>query len=169
VYTCSCSQTLGAELVLQELQRELEARAATAAAAAAELARLRARADEAAAAEAASAAVAKDNAALRRQLDEVMLSHEAAVQSKDRALAQVLPHMHADDSGCIAIFATFELHMHPAKQQGQHAQNLPAEASDVLRLTQEKRLRCTKALTMVHDDFGRRRPGRRRCAGRRRR
>ena len=73
----------------QELQRELEARAVAAAAAGAELARLRARAEEADAGEAASAAVAKDGAALRRQLDEVMLSHEAAVQSRDRALAQV--------------------------------------------------------------------------------
>lgn len=77
-------------LLLQELQRELEAKAAAAAAAGAELARMRARAEEADAAEAANAAVAKDNAALRRQLDEVMLSHEAAVQSKDRARAQVM-------------------------------------------------------------------------------
>ena len=88
--TCTCSQTSVAAMTLQELHRELEARAAAAAAAGAELARLRARADEADAAEAANAAVARDNAALRRQLDEVMLSHEAAVQSKDRALAQVL-------------------------------------------------------------------------------
>lgn len=77
-------------IMLQELQRELDSKTAAAVAADAELARLRARVDEADAAEAASAAVARDNAALRRQLDEVMLSHEAAVQSKDRALAQVL-------------------------------------------------------------------------------
>lgn len=74
---------------LQELGRELEAQAAAAAAANAELTQLRGRAREADAAEAANSAMAKDNAALRRQLEEVMLSHDAAVQSKDRALAQV--------------------------------------------------------------------------------
>lgn len=75
--------------VPQELRAALDAKAAAAAAADAELHTLRARAEDAAAAEAAAAALSRENGSLKRQLEEVMLSHDAAVQSKDRALAQV--------------------------------------------------------------------------------
>ena len=76
--------------VPQELQQALEAKAEATAAAEAEAAALRARLHMAAAFEVRAAGAERQVGALGAQLEEVMLSHDAAVQSKDRALAQVL-------------------------------------------------------------------------------